>query len=178
MDDVNAVGSSERTDGFAVLPMSGGGAVIISMHPAGLPNLTVAEALARYRTWGATAVLSLLTEPELLALNLSTLPSLCKTQHMQWWHAPIEDMGEPDEGFERWWQANQGAVHGLFNDGHALVLHCWSGYGRSGTVAARILIERGMAPQAALAFVRQHRPGAVETAGQQDYVLALSSGSR
>lgn len=168
MDDTQSQGS------FALLPVSGGGALIVSVHPAGLPGQSVAEALSQYHALGAAALLSLTTEQELVALNLATLPTLCKAQGLQWWHAPIQDMGEPDASFEQWWRAHQGALHGLLDDGHTLAMHCWSGYGRSGTVAARVLIERGMTPQAALAYVREYRPGAVETAGQADYVLGLS----
>ncbi|MCD8503710.1 MAG: dual specificity protein phosphatase family protein [Burkholderiaceae bacterium] len=161
------------TGSFTLLPINGGGGLIVSSNPASLPGQAVADVVSQYFAQGATAVLSLTTQEELLALKLSELPSICKSQGMQWWHAPIEDMGEPDDEFEQWWRAHHGAIHGLLNNGQVLVLHCWSGYGRSGTVAARILIERGMTPEEALTFVREHRPGTVETVGQERYVLGL-----
>jgi hypothetical protein len=37
-------------------------------------------------------------------------------------------------------------------------------------VAARLLVERGQTPGAALAALRSVRPGAVETAAQEDWV--------
>ena len=158
---------------FTRLPVNGGGGLIVSSNPASFQNQSVAQAVNQYLELGAVAVLSLTTQEEMLALDLSELPSLCKSQGMHWWHAPIEDMSEPDDAFEQWWRAHHGAIHGLLNNGQELVLHCWSGYGRSGTVAARILIERGMTAQEALAFVREHRPGAIETVGQERYVLGL-----
>ena len=166
-------GATESGD-FVVLPLPGGGSLIISSHPASLPAASLQEAIGQYGMHGATALLSLTTEQELLALNLGELPEACKAAGLIWWHAPIEDMGEPDESFERWWNAHTGALHGLFNNEGTLAMHCWSGYGRSGTVAARILVERGMTPDQALVFVRQHRPGAVETVGQERYVLGLA----
>jgi ADP-ribosyl-[dinitrogen reductase] hydrolase len=54
-----------------------------------------------------------------------------------------------------------------------LVIHCKGGLGRTGVVAARLLIELGETPNAALARVRAARPGAVETPEQEDYVLNL-----
>ena len=46
------------------------------------------------------------------------------------------------------------------------------GLGRSGMIAARLLVELGEEPRAAIQRVRQVRPGAIETAAQEDYVLA------
>jgi len=167
--------SAFETGSFNVLAVQGGGSLILSSHPASLPGATVQEAVAQYVALGATALLSLTTQEELLALKLAELPAISKEAGLQWWHAPIEDMGEPDEEFEQWWRAHKGTLHGLLSEGGTLAVHCWSGYGRSGTVAARVLIERGMTPEQALEFVREQRPGAVETVGQERYVLGLTA---
>jgi len=160
---------------FAVLAVPGGGSLLISSHPASLAAANLQDALGQYREHGASALLSLNTEQELVTLGLGELPKLCKAAGLQWWHAPIEDMAVPDDSFEQWWRAHTGALHGLLNDAGTLAMHCWSGQGRSGTVAARILVERGITPEQALALVREHRPGAVETAQQERYVLGLAS---
>jgi ADP-ribosyl-[dinitrogen reductase] hydrolase len=57
--------------------------------------------------------------------------------------------------------------------GENVVLHCLGGLGRSGMIAARVLVERGLAPAAAITAVRAARPGAIETAQQEAYVLGL-----
>jgi ADP-ribosyl-[dinitrogen reductase] hydrolase len=56
-------------------------------------------------------------------------------------------------------------------DGNRIVVHCRGGLGRTGVIAARLLIELGEAPDKALQRVRAARPGAVETPEQEDYVL-------
>ena len=48
------------------------------------------------------------------------------------------------------------------------------GLGRAGTIASRLLIELGTAPNEAVAAVRSVRPGAIETSAQLEYVLGLA----
>ncbi len=42
-------------------------------------------------------------------------------------------------------------------------------------MAARLLVEHGMAPADAILGVRQVRPAAIETLGQEAYVLGLAA---
>ena len=53
--------------------------------------------------------------------------------------------------------------------GH-FVLHCWAGLGRTGTVAARLLVELGADPAAAIDLVRGSRPGAIQSLQQEVHV--------
>jgi len=57
----------------------------------------------------------------------------------------------------------------LDND-QAVMVHCWAGQGRTGTVAACALIDRGMTPEDALDHVRRARPGAVANPPQIELV--------
>lgn len=50
-------------------------------------------------------------------------------------------------------------------------MHCRAGLGRTGTVAARLLVEHGARPADAIALVRTVRPGSIETVEQESYVL-------
>lgn len=54
--------------------------------------------------------------------------------------------------------------------GFSIVVHCKGGLGRAGTIAARLMIELGIAPDTAVTRVRQVRPGAIETSAQLAYV--------
>jgi protein-tyrosine phosphatase len=56
---------------------------------------------------------------------------------------------------------------------------CMGGVGRSGTVAACALVERGFSAEEAIAAVREARhPGAVETASQQEFVRGFAQARR
>ena len=54
-----------------------------------------------------------------------------------------------------------------------MLLHCRGGIGRTGTIAARLLVEFGFKPADAIALVRRTRPGTIETSAQEQYVLDL-----
>lgn len=55
-----------------------------------------------------------------------------------------------------------------------IVLHCWAGLGRTGLVAASCLVTRGFSATDAIATVRRHRPGTVETEEQEEFVADFS----
>jgi hypothetical protein len=61
-------------------------------------------------------------------------------------------------------------LHGELAAGRNVTVHCRGGLGRSGTVAACLLVRDGVPPKEAVARVRAHRPGAVETREQERYV--------
>ena len=56
-----------------------------------------------------------------------------------------------------------------------VLVHCLGGKGRSGMVVAAWLVSRGETPEAAIAAVREVRPGAVETPEQEARVAEFQS---
>ena len=89
---------------------------------------------------------------------------------MKWLLLPIRDVDVPDSLFEKKWVSEGKKLRALLTEGRNVLVHCRGGLGRSGTIAARLLIERGMEPDKAISLVRKHRPGAIETSKQEDYV--------
>lgn len=153
---------------FDTLPVPQGGCLILSAQPASLGSTS--EALQAYRQAGAELLVSLLPEHEILALGLASLAEDCSAQGLLWAHCPIDDFSAPDEAFEVRWLAVSAKVHTLLDQGLAVALHCRAGLGRTGTIAARILMERGMQLEPAIELVRQVRRGAIETERQEAYL--------
>ena len=62
------------------------------------------------------------------------------------------------------------------DDDQSVLVHCWAGQGRTGTVAACALIDRGASSEDALAHVRRARPGAVANPPQIELVNRWGDG--
>ena len=92
---------------------------------------------------------------------------------MLWFHLPIVDQSIPDERFDEKWGIAGEELRSILRNGSDVLVHCRGGLGRVGTIASRLLIELGMAPEIAIARVRTVRPGAIETRAQKNYVLNL-----
>lgn len=121
--------------------------------------------------WGAVAVVTLIEDREFDLLDVPTLGPTVARRHMDWFHLPIRDVSTPSQEFDKAWVRIGAALRARLRDGARLVVHCRGGLGRAGTVAARMLIDLGVAPKDAIARVRAVRPGAIETLGQEAYVL-------
>lgn len=123
--------------------------------------------------WGAAAVVSLVEHHELANLGVPHLGEAVIRHHMDWLHLPIPDVSVPDNGFEAAWTTAGEGLRARLRDGAGVLVHCKGGLGRSGLIAARLLIELGHDPDAAVAAVRKARPGAIETGEQLGFVKRI-----
>ena len=121
--------------------------------------------------WGARALVTLMEAHELDLLEVPELGRAARSIGLDWYHLPIRDVSVPGPSFEAAWDSAGGALRRMLRGGERIVVHCRGGLGRTGVVAARLLIELGETPERALAKVRTARPGAVETREQERYVL-------
>ena len=124
--------------------------------------------------WNAAAVITLVEAHELDALAIADIGAQVRRRHMEWHHWPIGDYQVPDAAFMAAWPARSALLRGLLARGGRVLIHCKGGLGRAGSIAARLLVEDGMPPDAAIAAVRQARPEAIETAAQAAWVAAGS----
>ena len=125
--------------------------------------------------WGATAVVSLITDEELDGLSVRGLPDAVRDRHMEWLHVPIPDGLPPGRDFENAWAVIGEAMRDRLRLGFDVLVHCRGGLGRAGTVAARLLVELGASPDEAIRRVRDARsPDAIETAAQEAHVARCS----
>lgn len=165
---------------IATVPLEGGGAVGITFCPGkrqpgaltGAWHRDLALDLDRVVAWGAVAVVTLLEAHELAALGVEGLGEAVEARGLAWHHLPIPDVGVPDAAFEAAWAYAGLRLRGHLAAGGRVLVHCKGGLGRGGTIAARLLVERGWAPERAIAAVRAARPGAIETEAQARHVLA------
>jgi ADP-ribosylglycohydrolase/protein-tyrosine phosphatase len=128
--------------------------------------------VAAIREWGATAVVTLLESAEFTRLQVEALPEAVVAAGMEWHHLPVRDVSVPTAAFERRWRYAGARLRQRLRAGERVLVHCRGGLGRAGIVAARLRVEAGEAPATAIAQVRAVRPGAIETAEQEAWVLA------
>lgn len=127
--------------------------------------------LSAIRDWGAGILVTLVEERELRWLGLQHLGETAEGVGLLWFHMPIADFHAPDAAFEQAWGQHGAFIRRHLIEGGRLVLHCLAGLGRTGTVAARILVELGYVPEEAVSEVRRARPGTIQSDAQLDYVL-------
>lgn len=130
--------------------------------------------LAALRHWGAELVVSLMERHEFDLLRVPDLPEKIIAHGMDWGHLPIVDQGVPGSTFRIAWPRVLTDVLRRLRSGSSVILHCRGGLGRTGLVAALLLIESGVKPVAAIEQVRRVRPGAIETDAQERFVQRYS----
>lgn len=128
--------------------------------------------LRRLHEWGARGLASLLEDHEFELLGVAAMAAHLEALGMLWWHLPIRDMDTPDADFERRWRTSGRELRNLLEGGTSIALHCRGGKGRTGTIAARLLVELGTDPALAIERVRKARPGTIETEAQERFVHA------
>lgn len=131
--------------------------------------------LAAVREWGAKTVVTLMEAHELEMLKVPDLGTQTEALGMEWFCLPIVDVNVPDERFEQRWTYYGHLLRSRLRDGHKIVLHCRGGRGRTGLIAARLLVEFGCDPDEAIRTVRKVRDGAIETWHQEENVLSTQS---
>jgi ADP-ribosyl-[dinitrogen reductase] hydrolase len=122
------------------------------------------------RDWDARALVSLIEEHEFDLLGVPELPAKVRSLGIIWIHLPIVDLEVPDWRFEEKWGKAGTKLSSILDNGGRIVLHCRAGLGRTGTIAARLLVGFGITPREAIAKVRQARPGAIQALEQEKYV--------
>ncbi len=128
--------------------------------------------------WGAKIVLTLVEAFELADLKVAQLGERVQSRGMRWLHLPIVDVDVPDARFEKQWNEELPELIRTLDEGGRVLVHCKGGLGRAGMAAAFLLIESGERPEAAIRRVRKVRPGAIQTAAQERYVLSYATGAR
>jgi len=126
------------------------------------------------KKWRAAAIVTLMEAEELSAFQVEDIGNATESVGIDWYHLPIRDAHPPEERFENRWVLYGLKLRQLLNSGGRALIHCRGGLGRTGTVAARLLVELGIEPEAAVLQVRAARPGTIENSQQENHVLNIN----
>ena len=115
-------------------------------------------------------VVTLLPLDEMRRYDIAALPQEVVQRGWHWWHWPVADMAVADHSVFEAINAALPALRAIWQQGDAVAVHCAAGLGRTGTLAAQLLVLQGVAPDEAILRVRQARPGTIETPAQEQAV--------
>ncbi len=110
---------------------------------------------------------------ELESLQVADLGAQVKAHGLQWFHCPIEDDHAPLADFAAAWQQAGPLVHQLLDAGKTVAIHCKGGSGRTGLMAAQILLERGNNKDNVKSTVQALRPYALTLEPHVHYFNSL-----
>ncbi len=158
---------------FDILPLDNGAAFIFTPCP-GTKQVELKTSLEQLAAAGASAVLTLMEKEEMERNQVTDLPHLCAELNLQWFHLPIEDDHAPEQEFAAAWQMWSKSIHALVDDGKTIAIHCKGGSGRTGLVAAQILLERGMPLDKVIEQIRALRPNSLQVPAHQAYIKKIA----
>lgn len=137
----------------------------------------VIESLIEFRRWGASAILSLLPKEEVINLNTREIESHAKQAGMVWFYLPLPDNDVQQElvenNVEEHWQTIIPSIHQLLDNNKSVIIHCRRGSSRTGLVAIRLQLERGVTFEKATKEVISVRPSALEPQAHFAYINYL-----
>lgn len=136
----------------------------------GTKDTSVAEALDTLKGAGASALLTLMPTEELTQNEVENLPGQCQQRDIEWFHLPVEDDQAPGDRFQAAWDVNRERIKQLLTEGKNIAIHCKGGSGRTGLIAAQLLIECGVPLREAISDVQALRPRAIQHPAHTHYI--------
>ena len=151
------------------LPFGFPGEIYRSPMPLG-PYDPRRELLKLYRAVGLDLVVMLSADGEDQRLSGQDLASLYRQNGIEVLRLPIVDFQTPDLATMRTIVEH---IQSAASQGQNVVVHCSAGLGRTGMLLACLAKQTlGLDGEAAIQWVRQYVPGAVETDAQRQFVNA------
>jgi protein-tyrosine phosphatase len=147
---------------FDLLNIPGMNGKLLFTPCPGTKGSSLADALTALKQAGAAGVITLMPQSELDANDAGQIAEQCEALGLAWYHLPVADEQVPLEDFGLQWKEARKPILAQLNAGESLAIHCKGGSGRTGLIAARILIEAGMPREAAVAQVQALRPKAIQ----------------
>ncbi|CAM2879979.1 dual specificity protein phosphatase family protein [Vibrio rarus] len=155
------------------LAIDHGAALILTPCP-GTKTLGLDESLAQLKEQGVEAIVTAINTQEMADKNVQALGDKALELDMQWFHLPIEDDSVPDVEFAKRWAQVSPEIHNIIKHSGKIALHCMGGSGRTGLLAAHILLELNWSLPKVITSVKELRPGAFTKPVQVNYVEALT----
>ncbi len=163
-----------RQHPFDTLALPNATSLIFTPCP-GTKDTSIRAALQALKEAGADAIITLLSDAELAALAVPALGAEAAKQNIVWFQLPIEDDEEPCEPFNNAWNDSKAELFSLFNAGKTISIHCRGGSGRTGLMAAILLLESGEKWKDVQSLIQSLRPKALKHPAHLNYLKKYHS---
>lgn len=164
---------SHPFDELVINPGTAATAALLFTPCPGTKGVDIKTSLQQLKAAGAVAVISLTPDSEMQQLHVNDIPALCRELGLGWFHCPIEDDQAPGSLFAVNWQVAAPQVHQWLRFGDKIAIHCKGGSGRTGLLAAQILLELGLDKTEVKTRVQALRPYALTLQPHLDYFNKL-----
>jgi len=139
------------------------GRLVIAARPRGKDWLE--DEANAWRRAGIDVVVSLLEKPEAAQLDLLEEDKAVEKSGIRFFSFPIPDRGVPASTRDA--VSLITSITGALQQGRNVAVHCRQGIGRSGFIAAGVLMNSGMNPEEAIQVVSSARGAAVPETSEQ-----------
>lgn len=148
-------------------------ALILTPCP-GTKGVSLETSLRQLKAQGVAALVTAINNSEMQEKGVLALGEMTQALDMQWFHLPIEDDCAPDADFASQWLTIGPQLQSLLDNKQKIALHCMGGSGRTGLLAAHLLLDRGWDIKTIIERVQALRPGAFTKPIQCDYIQAVA----
>lgn len=149
------------THPFDILPLKNGSHLIFTPCP-GTKGADLQASVQQLMQAGADAVITMMPTEEMERFSVDKLPQVCEQQGVEWFHMPVEDDSAPASEFQDAWDKHKEKIQQLLDQKGGIVIHCKGGSGRTGLMAAILLLERGIELEKAVSMVKTLRPNSLK----------------
>jgi protein-tyrosine phosphatase len=156
------------------LSVSDNNAALVLTPCPGTKGTELKASLEQLKAQGVEAIVTALSYEEMEKAGVAQLPELTQELGMNWCYQPIEDDCAPNSDFDSGWQQNSPKLQSVLDNGGKVALHCMGGSGRTGLLAAHVLLERGWELDTIKTEVKALRPGAFTKSVQVEYIDSVA----
>jgi protein-tyrosine phosphatase len=125
------------------------------------------------KSWGADIWLNTMEIEDMVSVKIDpmTFENSINAANISYLHFPIIDGRIPDTDSEVYWKnILSPLLQTHLRNGKKILIHCRGGLGRTGTIAARLLVDLGLDSDDAISIVRNCREGAIENSIQEQWI--------
>lgn len=125
-------------------------------------NSSLADAVTTLKQAGAAGIITLMADAELAENAAAEIGQVSQRMGLQWYQLPVADDAAPAADFQAAWQQHSAEILQRLNAGETLAIHCKGGSGRTGLIAAQIVLAAGGELQETIEAVQTIRPRALQ----------------